>query len=183
MRTLLEATRGWLDLPSARVVHVPRWLVRILARLGGMFGSGPLTTTSVAQLDYGNVSDAAGFEAAIGFRPRTIAEAFRDAPSHVQDRWHARLYFLRPLLTAALALLWLGSGIAGLRGQPTEMVAVENALHLPPALVHGAAAGFSLLDIPLRTMLAPGRGGRGLGFLQLVLLAVHTAGLGVISPG
>jgi hypothetical protein len=182
MRRLLEAIRAWLDLPPARVVRVPAWLVRVVARLGDMFGSGPITTTSVAQLDYGNVSDSVGFEAAIGFRPRTIAEAFRDAPSHVQDRWHTRLYFLGPLLTAALALLWLGSGIAGLLARPAELAVIGSALGLTQASARAVAVAFSVLDLAIGAMLAVGRGGRRLGLVQMVLIGAYTAGLGIIKP-
>jgi hypothetical protein len=35
------------------------------------------------------------------------------APAHTQDRWHARLYFVRPVLRLTLAFLWLMSAVAG----------------------------------------------------------------------
>lgn len=40
-------------------------------------------------------------------------EALARHPAHAQDRWHARLYFVRPLLRITLALLWLLSGVIG----------------------------------------------------------------------
>ncbi len=169
LRQILEATRAWLDLPPARPVRIPTGVVRLIARAGDAVGRGPITTTALRQLDYGNVADPATFKAAIGFRPRSLAEAYRQAPSHVQDRWHARLYWLKPALTAALALLWLGSGAAGL-------------LNPPPGAPPVPAVAFSLLDIAIGLALAAGRGGPRLGLAQGGLVAGYTLGIGAAQP-
>jgi len=42
---------------------------------------------------------------------------------HVQDRWHARLYFCLPLLRVSMALLWIGSGVVGWLASPADVVA------------------------------------------------------------
>jgi hypothetical protein len=52
--------------------------------------------------------------AATGIAPRRFADALENEPAHVQDRWHARLYFLRPLLRVTLGLFWLSTGLATL---------------------------------------------------------------------
>ena len=46
--------------------------------------------------------------AATGIAP--ALDALANEPAHVQDRWHARLYFLRPLLRLTLGLFWLCTG-------------------------------------------------------------------------
>lgn len=181
-RRILEMTRRWLDLPPARVLHVPLRLVRLLARIGDVLDLGPLRTTSIDQIEYGNVSDPAAFEAAMGFRPRTMAAAFEEAPSHVQDRWHTRLYFLRPTLTAALSLLWLLSGLGGLFDSP-EAVAVAIGLGIPAPLAQLAAIFFSLIDIGIGIALVAGFGQRYLGAIQLGLVGGYTIGFGSLMPG
>jgi uncharacterized protein YbjT (DUF2867 family) len=181
MRQILERLRAWLDLPPARPLRIPLAAVRWAARLGDAIGRGPLRSTALARMDYGNTGDFAAFAAAIGFRPRSMAEAFAAAPSHVQDRWHARLYFLRPLSTATLAALWLGSGIAGLV-DATDARATAAALGLAPPWATAAAIGFSVLDLAIGAALVAGRVERMLGPLQFALIALYTLGFGSLMP-
>lgn len=178
-RQILEMTRRWLDMPPARALYVPLPLVRLLARIGDVLDFGPLRTTSVDQIEYGNVSDVAAFEAAIGFRPRRMAAAFEAAPSHVQDRWHARLYFLHPTLTAALSLLWCLSGLAGLFNF-REAIMIGMDLGLSNPLAHVAVIAFSLIDIGIGIALIAGVGQRYLGPVQLALVGGYTIGFGLL---
>ncbi len=182
LRQIIERTRDWLDLPPARPVHLPLLLVRLAARVGDLVGSGPLRTTALVQLEYGNVSDAAAFERAIGFRPRTMTAAFEAAPSHVQDRWHARLYFLRPVLTVMLSLLWLGSGIAGLFNPPQNADAVIAGLGVPASFIPTVRYGLCVLDFALGAAVAIGRSWRALGLLQICVVAIYTIGLTWVMP-
>jgi hypothetical protein len=94
--------------------------VRFVARLGDLVG-GPVNGTALRQLEYGNAGPPGPFVEAVGITPRRWADALLSRPAQPQDRWHARLYFLRPLLRGALAMLWLASGVVGLL-QPTATV-------------------------------------------------------------
>ncbi|MGH6943249.1 MAG: complex I NDUFA9 subunit family protein, partial [Geminicoccaceae bacterium] len=114
LRELLVRLRAWLGLPKARLVFLPLPLIRLATRVGDRLGSAPVNTTALAQLEHGNAAPCEPFVKAIGFMPRALAEALSAEPAEAQDLWHARLYFLGPLLRAALALLWLGSGALGL---------------------------------------------------------------------
>jgi uncharacterized protein YbjT (DUF2867 family) len=113
LRQLLVDTRRWLGLPPAPTIRIPRWLVRIATRVGGL-GSGPMNATAMRQLDHGNVSSYERFARESGIEALSWNEALLRHPSRWQDRWHARIYFVRPILRATLALLWAGSGIAGM---------------------------------------------------------------------
>ena len=141
VRDMIALTRQWLDLPPSREIQVPMGLIRLLARVGDLVGAGPIATTSLRQMEYGNTGDPAAFQAATGLCPSSMAQAFRDAPSHVQDRWHARLYFLAPILGIALALLWLGSGIAGLLYPPADTDTILGAMGVPHTLTPWVARG------------------------------------------
>ncbi len=182
LRQITERTRTWLDLPPAPVVMVPEPLVRLAARVGDLVGSGPLRTTAIDQMRHGNTTDAAAFERAIGFRPRTMDASFRAAPSQVQDRWHARLFFLRPALSVALVILWAGSGLAGLLHPPADEARIVRALHLPAAWAGPIGNTLSLVDIAIALGLASGRRPRLLGWVQIGLVLGYTLGIGVADP-
>lgn len=115
LRDILSGLRLWLGFGSAPVIRVPMALVAMAARLGdflhwiGMRGS--MRSTALAQMSRDNVADMAPFAEAVGFQPRRFADALAAEPAGPQDRWHARLYFLRPALRIALGLFWLASGL------------------------------------------------------------------------
>lgn len=182
LRQITEQTRMWLDLPPAHALQVPETLVRLAARIGDVVGAGPLRTTAIDQMVYGNTSDPAGFEQAIGFRPRTMSQSFRHAPSHVQDRWHARLFFLRPALTAALVILWAGSGLAGFFNPPADETRIVQALHLPTSWSRLIGDAFSLMDVTIAGGLAAGRYDRLLAWVQVLLVLSYTTGIGMADP-
>jgi uncharacterized protein YbjT (DUF2867 family) len=114
-RDILAALRRWLGFGAPRYFETPLPVVRLVARITDRLGGiGPITTTSLTMLLAGNAADPAPFMAATGIAPRRIADALANEPAHVQDRWHARLYFLRPLLRVTLGLFWLCTGLATL---------------------------------------------------------------------
>lgn len=118
---ILLALRAWLGLPPAPVLRVPRALVACAARLGDASGAGPFNTTALRMLSLGATADPGPLMEATGLAPRAFHQALATAPAHVQDRWHARLYVLRPVLRTTLALFWIASGaIAAVAGPWAE---------------------------------------------------------------
>lgn len=112
---LLRLYRGWLGLPAAPVVPVPRWMVAPALRLGDLLARmgwfSPLTSTSMRQLDHDVAGREDGWEEGLGVRARGPAAALSAAPASVQDVWHARLWFVRPAAVTALGLFWLLTGL------------------------------------------------------------------------
>ncbi len=112
---LLRLYRGWLGLPPAPVVRLSRAAAApalavgdLLARVGWF---SPLTSTSMRQLDHDVSGRDDDWEAVLGVRARTPAAALAGAPASVQDVWHARLWFVRPVAILALGLFWLLTGL------------------------------------------------------------------------
>ena len=112
---LLQLYRGWLGLPPAPIIRMPRFAAApvlmigdLLARLGWF---SPLTTTAMRQLDH----DVAGREddwgSRLGVTPRGITAFLSQTPASVQDIWHARLWFVRPVAIVTLGLFWLLTGL------------------------------------------------------------------------
>ena len=115
LRDILSGLRQWLGFGPAPVIGVPMGIVRLASKLGdlmhwiGMRGS--MRSTALNQMSRDNVADMAPFARAVGFTPRRFADALAAEPAGPQDRWHARLVFLRPLLRIVLGLFWLASGL------------------------------------------------------------------------
>jgi hypothetical protein len=89
--------------------------IGLAARIGDAMhwlgARGSLRTTALRQMARDNVADPAPFTDAVGFTLRAFAEGLAAEPAQVQDRWHARLYFLRPVLRIAIGLFWIATGL------------------------------------------------------------------------
>lgn len=118
LRDMLTAWRDWLGLPRAPVIDVPRWAAWPAVKLGDLAAwigwPSSLRTTSLRQMAYGAAGDPAALPALGDFRLTRFADHLAAEPAGVQDRWHARLYFVRPLAVAVLAAFWIIVGIIGL---------------------------------------------------------------------
>src|SRR5947209_13637644 len=50
----------------------------------------------------------------LGLNPQSLAVFFAREPASVQERWFARMYFVKPLLFAILSLFWISTAAASL---------------------------------------------------------------------
>ena len=134
---------------------MPLGLIRFVAKVSDLFGGrGPITGTSLAMLLAGNAAPPAEFMEATGIAPRSMADALESEPAHVQDRWHARLYFLRPLLRIAIALFWLYTGLVTFLFWPKDgAYFLLRSAHIPDAWLPAAYYLGYLLDVVLGLLL------------------------------
>jgi len=155
MRDILAALRNWLGFAPARFLRIPLGVMRVVAKVSDLFGGrGPITSTSLAMLLAGNSASPKEFVRAIGFAPRRLGAALESEPAHVQDRWHGRLYFLRPLLRITIALFWLYTGLLTFLFWPqAESYALLRAAHIPDALIPASYYLGYLLDMVLGLLL------------------------------
>ena len=150
--------------------------------MGDLMEAGPFRTTSLQQIEYGNAGNSAEFAQAIGFTPRSMDEMLAAHPAQTQDLWHARLYLLRPLLTASLVMMWLGSGMMGLLNPPqTTLTILKDNLGLPAALISAITVATSLLDIAIAWLVLKRRR-RQTGIVQIATVLAYTIGLTMIQP-
>ncbi len=181
LREILRDTRQWLDLPPARTVPVDMRFIRLAGWVLRPFGSGPVSPTAVRQMEIGNTGDYDRFARLSGIDARSMKAAFAAEPSTVQDRWHARVYFMRPALRLSLVILWLVSGIVGLLFGLEEAGRIAGMIGMP-SLAVPIQYGFSLLDIVLAVgLLIPSARRRTL-VVQFALVALYTAGIGWLDP-
>jgi uncharacterized protein YbjT (DUF2867 family) len=130
LRDIVAAIRGWLGFPPRPAISLPRvlgWPVTLVADLLGWLGwRSPARTTAVAQLAAGVVGDPTPWMRATGIQPQNLDAILAARPSTVQDRWHAHLYWLKPLAIAALAFVWIAHGLVRL----DEAIGADR---IPPA--------------------------------------------------
>jgi uncharacterized protein YbjT (DUF2867 family) len=135
--------RSWLRIPGARSIRVPVWLVSLQVGIAERLGRSPMSAAIWRMLRRGNTTapDArARLGAAFDFEPRTLDQVLASRPSQVQDRWHARLYFMAPLLRSALVALWLISGCVGLL-TPAAQITAFTAAQIPHPVELARLAG------------------------------------------
>lgn len=182
----LRSMRRWLRLPDALLLPVPMPLLRLAGAIGDRFGDGPLGSAMVRMVARGNAAsldDHARLRQVFGQAPRPLREWLAREPSQVQDRWHARLYPLAPLLRAGLGLTCLLSAVAGFAQSPAEIGVLAAPLRLPEWLALALGYGGSAVDALLGAMLLGNWRTRLAGNALLLLVLAYTLVLGIGMPG
>jgi uncharacterized protein YbjT (DUF2867 family) len=138
-------------------ISLPRLLLDLGVRLGDLAShlgwKPPLRTTALAELRRGVVGDPAPWMQATGIVPRTIAQALA-RPASIQDKWFARLFLLKPLIIASLALFWTLSGFIALVISFPATKAILVTHDFPSWLVAPFAGITSLMDISIGVLIA-----------------------------
>ena len=115
MAGMLRAYRAWLGLLPAPVLRVPRGLAAPVLALGDLLGrlgwASPFRTTAMRQLDHDVAGRGDGWATRLGVSPRGFSRYLSQTPASVQDVWHARLWFVRPVAIVTLGLFWLITGL------------------------------------------------------------------------
>ena len=188
LREILSGLRQWLGLGPAPVVGVPMAIVRLAAKLGdlahwiGMRGS--MRSTALSQMNRDNVADMAPFAEAVGFTPRGFADALAAEPAGPQDRWHARLIFLRPLLRIVLGLFWLSSGlITAFEPARSDAMSILDLAGFDGGWAMAALWGGVAADILLGGLVLIDRHVRLAGIGMIAVTAAYLAVLSLTIPG
>ncbi|MGA8649465.1 MAG: NAD(P)H-binding protein [Xanthobacteraceae bacterium] len=159
---IVTAIRGWLGFAPGLLLPLPRAVGKIVAGVADALGflgwRSPARTTALAQLTAGVVGDPAAWMAATGIVPKSLDQILAARPASVQDRWFARLYLLKPLAVAGLAVAAVvpnAEQLATLLGFRPSHDGVLWWLSIPRPMLPGAAssaiallAGLSLLFRP-----------------------------------
>ena len=182
VKELLARYRAWMGFGSARFLRIPISVMRFLGRIGDLTGDGPIATNSLVQMMAGNAGDSQAFVRMIGFAPRGLEAAFQERPAQVQDRWHARLFFLAPLLQAVLVFMWLMSALVGLSHGGGQTDALVDRLGLPQGLADPLRIGSCALDILVAATLVFDRSAVRSALLQLVVVLGYTLVIGFALP-
>jgi uncharacterized protein YbjT (DUF2867 family) len=185
LRDLIGKYRAWLGLAPVPTLAIPMPVMRVAARIADLAGGGPLGTASLRQLEVGNAGNepATTFADKIGFTPRRMDDMLARRPAQTQDLWHARLYFLRPLLRTVLILLWLGSALAGVLAPVASYAVVDAAFSSLGLPSRPLALAFSGVDLLIAVALLVRWRPRWMAAIQMAVVAGYTILLTVLAPG
>jgi uncharacterized protein YbjT (DUF2867 family) len=118
MTEVVQAYRRWFGWPAAKLVAVPQWLAGLAYRSGDAIAllgwRPPVRTTARLEMVRGAIGDPGPWTNVTGIKPASLDEALAGEPPSVQERWFARLYFLKPIVLAVLSLFWTITGIISL---------------------------------------------------------------------
>ncbi|WMT92892.1 SDR family oxidoreductase [Pelagibacterium sp. H642] len=152
MSDVVVVYRQWLGWRPAIAVQVPDWASKSMYRLGDMASAlgwrPPVRTTAMLEIRHGAIGDPRPLIDVTGIEPVRLSQTLAQRPVSVQERWFARLYFLKPLLFVILAAFWMLTGIISLTtGFPIGvdlMVQARTGLLAAPGVIAGAIADISV---------------------------------------
>ncbi|MBV9575960.1 MAG: complex I NDUFA9 subunit family protein, partial [Gammaproteobacteria bacterium] len=101
IKEILMTLREWLGFSQAYLVAIPKIIIRIVCLVGDLIPNTTMNSTAYKMLMQNNISnpiDTNKFIEIIQFQPLNFNSGAFHEPSTVQDRWHAKLYFIKPLL-------------------------------------------------------------------------------------
>ncbi|KXF76589.1 nucleoside-diphosphate sugar epimerase [Paramesorhizobium deserti] len=148
MSGVVASYRRWLGWRPAHEFDAPRPLSALLYRAGDLVGAlgwrSPMRTTAAKEIGRGAIGDATHWNRLTGISPQSLDAALAAKPVMVQDRWFAKLYFLKPLILAVLVLFWIATGIvsltSGFHTGVDLMVQARTGGLAAPGVVAGAIA-------------------------------------------
>jgi uncharacterized protein YbjT (DUF2867 family) len=150
---LVAEQRRWLGLAPQPVWNLPAPVATTIAKaadaLAYLGWRSPARSTAFAQLAAAPRGDPGPWMAATGIRPMSFADILAAHPATVQDRWFARLYFLRPAAIACLSAVFIVTGLVSLGPGWTEAHALLAPARLPPWAAAGVVLGGAWLDLAL----------------------------------
>ena len=115
---VIASYRRWMGWKPARLVSLPSWMMGAAWRLGDLVARlgwrPPIRSTARREIVRGAVGDSSEWRRATGIEPQSLAAALAANPASVQERWFARLYFLKPVAIGTFALFWLMTGLVSL---------------------------------------------------------------------
>jgi uncharacterized protein YbjT (DUF2867 family) len=151
---LLIRLRAWLGFaPAPRLVAAPpaaRLVARVADAAAWLGWRSPMRSTALGQLA-GGVGGRTGDAAVLGLELQSLDRILAGRPSSVQDRLHARGYFLQPLVLTGLSLFWLVSGLIGLASR-AQAATVLTVAGLPPDLARGLVMAGVVADLALAAL-------------------------------
>lgn len=186
MQTVIARLRRWLgDIWPWRMpmpefaIDLGAWAGDLSSRLGW---SPPMRSTAIAELRRGVIGDPARWMSETGIAPRSLDALLGDRPATVENRWFARLYLLKALVIASLAVFWLVSGLIAITvayGDALEMMARYG---FPGGQSHAFVITSSLTDIIVGLLIAFRKTHR-IGLVAGIVVAVgYMLGSSVLTP-
>lgn len=167
-------------------ITMPALLLDLGAKLGDLANylgwMPPMRSTAIAELRRGVTGDPAGWMRATGIVPKTIAQAVGGHAATVQDKWFARLFLVKALVIASLALFWLASGFIALVISFAATKAILLSHGFPASMAAPFAAITSMMDMSIGVLIAFRRTCAA-GLIAGILVSLgYMAGTALVTP-
>jgi uncharacterized protein YbjT (DUF2867 family) len=186
MQDVVARYRAWMGWPPARTVMLPEWAAAALYRLGDFAGSlgwrPAMRTTARKEIARGAVGDPRPWTAMTGIEPRPLAAALRAEPASVQERWYAKLFFIKPIIFTVFPVFWLVTGIVSLTTGYDAGVDLMRRTGAGALAAPGVVAG-ALADIAVGLAIAYRPTARYGLYSALALSLFYLAAATVLLPG
>jgi uncharacterized protein YbjT (DUF2867 family) len=162
---IVDVFRRWLRVAPAPHWRMPRWL----AACGFAFGDlvrrlgwrPPMGSVARRELRRGAVGDPSAWRELMAAEPARLEVALAREPASVQERWFARLYFLKAAVFAVLALFWIGTGVISLTVGWEEGLSYLLEGGIPDRFAATGVVAGALADIAIGVGIAMRRTARG----------------------
>jgi hypothetical protein len=110
--------RRWLGFGEIKPVPLASWAATVLYRFGDLIAllgwRTPIRSNARREIVRGAVGDNTAWIGLTGRHPQSLEQALAAEPASVQERWFARLYFLKALVLGVFALFWIATGLISL---------------------------------------------------------------------
>jgi hypothetical protein len=113
-----------------------------------------MRSTAIAELRRGVTGDPSPWMAATGIVPTTIEARIGSRTATIQDKWFARLFLIKALAIASLALFWFASGFIALVISYDAAAAILTSHHFPAPLAGPVTIGSSIMDMTIGCLIA-----------------------------
>jgi uncharacterized protein YbjT (DUF2867 family) len=173
-------TSDWLRIaPPSFLIDFGAKFGDLAAWLGWM---PPIRSNAIAELRRGVVGNPVGWMAATGIVPKTIAQAVGQRAATIQDKWFARLFLIKALVIASLALFWTVSGFIALFISYSAATGILVSHGFPPALVAPVTILTSLMDMTIGFLIAFRRTS-AFGLIAGIVASLgYMAGAAILTP-
>ena len=167
-------------------VAMPAFLLDLGAKAGDIANwlgwTPPMRTTAIAELRRGVTGDPAPWMVATSIVPRTIDQMAGGRAATIQDKWFARLFLVKALVIASLALFWLASGFIALVISYDAAANILRTHDFPAALVAPVTVLTSLMDMSIGVLIAFRRS-CALGLVAGIVLSLgYMTGAAILTP-
>lgn len=180
---LLGRLRKRLGKQAAPIFSVDSRLAIKFGFAGKLFGIPALSAGGIQMLARGNCADPAPLAELLGHRPASLKEKLTDYPATQAERWHAGLFFLKPLLRFTLAIVWIISGVvSSLFFPPARSYEWLAVLGFTGALAPLTLYGLAAMDVALGVALLIGYRVNRIIALQIFAMLFYMGVIGVGLP-
>jgi uncharacterized protein YbjT (DUF2867 family) len=183
---VIEQFRGSFGAPKYPRFTPPSFLIDLGARLGDLSSrlgwTPPLRSTAIAELRRGVTGDPQPWMDATGIVPQTMVQSVGRRPATIQDKWFARLYLIKALVIASLALFWVASGFIALVVSYPAAAGILSSHGFPASLVAPVTILTSLMDMSIGILIAFRRS-CAFGLIAGILASLgYMAGAAILTP-